>query len=328
MLQSFWTENGIALRNVEPPALQPGWARLRVAACGICGSDLHRYRHAGRGEGTPGHELVGTIMQASSALPDSLYAVEPWIACGHCDYCLGGERQNCRTGLLVGVQTAGGLSEFLDVPENLLYPMHASLSPRLASMAEPTGICVHAIQLAELKLDTRVLILGGGTLGLLSGMLARDLGGRVAVTTRYPQQAEVAKKLGIQSVPEAEALGFGAEFEPDVVLETVGGQANTLEQATQVCRSGGRIVVLGLFSGPLQFDARALVFKELKVMGSKIYGMSEHGPEFRAATQLVPRYKDELALLQTHEYPLSKIGEAFASAADKTTHAIKVTVLP
>jgi len=80
MLQSLWTESGITLREVEPGPLQPGYARLKVAACGICGSDLHGYKEGRfRAGGTPGHELVGTIMASSSSLADVVYAVEPWL---------------------------------------------------------------------------------------------------------------------------------------------------------------------------------------------------------------------------------------------------------
>src|SRR5579883_1743967 len=105
MRQSLWTPNGIVLRDLDPSPLPAGWVRLKVAACGICGSDLHRYRHPGDG-GTPGHELVGTVLTAAQPMPDVLYAVEPWLAYGTCDYCLAGQRQHCRSGRLLGAQVA------------------------------------------------------------------------------------------------------------------------------------------------------------------------------------------------------------------------------
>lgn len=329
MLQSVWTETGIVLREVEPPPLKPGWARLKVAACGICGSDLHGYKEGRlRAGGTPGHELVGTIMQASGPLPDALYAAEPWLWCGSCEFCRTGQVQLCRNASLIGAMLPGGLAEFVDVPELHLYPADPSLSEVEASMTEPFGICTRAVHLADLRLDTRLLMLGAGSLGLICGLLARDTAERVAVSYRYPAQAEAARALGLEAVPEAEVVAWAQEFGPDAVIETVGGHANTLEQAVAACRPGGRIVVLGLFSFAPALDMRALIHKELIIRGSAFFGTSEHGPEFRAATKLLPRYKQELKVLQTHQFPLSRVAEAFATAADKNTGAIKVTILP
>jgi len=330
MLQTVWTDEGIVLREVEPPPLQPGWVRLRVHACGICGSDLHGLKHHGpmRTGGTPGHELVGTVLEANEAsLPDERYAVEPWLACRRCDYCLQGRSEHCRNARLVGAMIPGGMAEFLDVPASNLHPVSASLSDVQASITEPFAVCTRAIHLADLKLDTRVLVLGAGSLGLISGLLARDFCEQVAISTRYPHQAEAARTLGLQPVGENEVVEFAQEFEPDAVIETVGGTANTMEQATACCRPGGRIVVLGLFSIAPPLDMRALVHKELRITGSKVFGMSEHGAEFRASTKILPRYRDELKVLQTHQFPLSRVADAFATAVSKDARPIKVTVI-
>jgi threonine dehydrogenase-like Zn-dependent dehydrogenase len=329
MLQSVWTEKGIVLDDVTPPALQPGWLRLKIHACGICGSDLHGYKDGKiRAGGKPGHEMSGTIMESTVELPDALYAVEPWLWCGECEFCRIGKVQLCSKGGLVGVSVPGGLADFIDVPAMHVYPCDPSLTPIEASLTEPFGICTRAVHLADLKMDTRVLILGAGSLGLISGLLARDTAERVAISYRYASQADAAAKLGLEAVPEDKVVEWAQDYGPDVVIETVGGHANTMEQATKACRSGGRIVVLGLFSMQPPLDMRALIHKELKIMGSAFFGTSEHGPEFRASTKLLPRYKPELSVLQTHQFPLSRVADAFATAVDKTERPIKVTVLP
>jgi threonine dehydrogenase-like Zn-dependent dehydrogenase len=333
MRQSYWEDDGIKLREVEPGPLAEGWVRLKVAACGICGSDLHRLKgpptpgRFGTGN-TPGHELVGTVLESHKPLPDALYAVEPWLACGTCDFCALGKTEHCRNGRLIGAQVAGGLADFIDVPERNLHPADASLTPREASLNEPFGICTRSIHLAELKMDSRVMVLGGGTLGLICGTLARDYAGKVAITARYPHQADAARKLGFEPVAEPDADAFAKEFEPDVVIESVGGHADTIDQAMRAVRPGGRIVVQGLFSHKPEFDARALIMKEIRIVGSKFFGMSEHGPVFRAASRFLPRYRDEIRTLQTHQFPLSDIKGAFATALDKTAGAIKITVVP
>jgi threonine dehydrogenase-like Zn-dependent dehydrogenase len=332
MLQSVWTEAGIVLRDVEPAELQPGWVRLKVRACGICGSDLHSLKSHGpmRTGGTPGHELVATLLDsnAGTLFPDAVYAVEPWLACRRCDYCLRGRSEHCRNASLLGATRPGGMAEFIDVPEGNIHPVSSALSDVEASITEPFAVCTRAIHLAELKLDTRVLVLGAGSLGLISGVLARDFCESVAISVRYPHQEEAALSLGLEPTSEHDVVDFAKEFEPDVVIETVGGVANTIEQAVACCKPGGRIVVLGLFSRNPELDMRALVHKELRITGSKVFGMSEHGPEFRASTKILPRYTEELKTLQTHQFPLSRVADAFSTAIDKQARAIKITVVP
>jgi threonine dehydrogenase-like Zn-dependent dehydrogenase len=329
MQQSVWTETGIELREVEPPPLKDGWVRLKVGACGICGSDLHGYKDGiYRAGGVPGHEMAGTIVDGPTGLADELYAVEPWLWCGECEFCRIGKVQHCKNGTLVGAQVPGGLADMVDVPAMHIYPSDPSLSPQEASLTEPFGICTRAVHLCELKMDTRVLILGAGSLGLISGMLCQGYAERVAISYRYPSQAEAARKLGLEPVAEDDVIGWAQDYGPDVVLETVGGHANTMEVATAACRSGGRIVVLGLFSIKPELDMRALIRKELKIMGSAFFGTSEHGPEFRASTKLLPHYKADLPVIQTHQFPLSRVADAFAAAVSKDDRPIKVTIFP
>jgi threonine dehydrogenase-like Zn-dependent dehydrogenase len=329
MLQSLWTEKGIVLEEVTPPALQPGWVRLKVQACGICGSDLHGYKDGKiRAGGRPGHEMSGTVMESTVDLADELYAVEPWLWCGECEFCRIGKVQLCRKGGLVGVSVPGGLADFIDVPAMHVYPSDPSLTPIEASLTEPFGICTRAVHLADLRMDTRVLILGAGSLGLISGLLSRDTAERVAISYRYASQAEAALRLGLEAVPEDKVVEWAQDYGPDVVIETVGGHANTMEQATAACRPDGRIVVLGLFSENPTLDMRALIHKELKIMGSAFFGTSEHGPEFRASTKILPHYKKELSVLQTHQFPLSRVADAFEAAVSKDDRPIKVTILP
>ena len=301
---------------------------MRVAACGICGSDLHRYRHHSAAAGAPpGHELSGTIIDGGRGLADALYTVAPWLHCGTCDMCRAGRWQHCRTARLLGVHVPGAMAGSVDAPESAVYALDPSLSPLEGSMTEPIAVCTHAIHLARLQRGSRVLVLGAGTLGLTAALLARDVAGRVAVSARYLEQAAAAQAMGLEAIPDTEAVAWGADNEPDVVIETVGGSADTINEAMRAAGPGGRIVVVGLFSGEPGIDARALVHKELTITGSKVFGVGDHGPEFRAAADRLPRYKAELKVLQTHQFPLADIAEAFVTASDKHTGTVKVTLM-
>ena len=329
MLQSKWTDDGIELAEVEPGPLAPGHVRLKVAACGICGSDLHSFRHflPTRPGDTPGHEVVGTVLDGPAGLADVLYAVEPHTRCGVCDLCLSGKHHLCNEGALIGTRIPGGMSEFVDAPAYTVHPVDPSVAPLPASFAEPLAVCVRAVTMARLEVDSRVLVIGAGAIGLLAALLARDRCARVAISARYEHQRRAAADLGVEAVAEADLMSWASENGPDVVFETVGGEADTIGQAVKAVRKSGRVIVLGVFTGEVSLNGLLLVVKEVELLGSVLYGPSRRGSDFAAAVSLLPRFQPDLAPLQTHQYPLRAIHQAFDTALDKTTGAIKVTLL-
>ncbi len=331
MRQAQWTETGIEVADVSRPHLPEGWVRVKVHACGICGSDLHSYHRdlPVTPGGVPGHEVCGFVEAGPAGMKDGLYAVQPKSACGSCRMCLSGRRHICPRGVFMGgAALKGGLAEFVDAPADLIFSVSPSVSPLVASMAEPVAVCVRGIHLARPGPDSRVLILGAGTIGLLTGLLARSRVGQVGITARYPQQRDAAQRFGLTPLDESGLDAWTREGAPDIVIETVGGNANTLGQAVNVCGRGGRIVVLGVFTGEQSIHALKLVVEEIEIVGSIVYGSGRRGREFGAAVSLLSRYAAELSTLQTHQFPLSNIKDAFEAAANKKAGGIKVTVVP
>lgn len=330
MKQARWTSSGIELAEVDPGPLPQGWARLQVLACGICGTDLHLLRTAAArvAGAAPGHEIAGVPLEGARELADALYAVEPRTWCGGCEFCLCGDRHLCPSGTLLGISAPGGLAEFVAAPLASLHRVPGALEPLAASLAEPLAVCVRAVHLARLRADSRVLVLGGGSIGLICALLVRERAARVGISVRHAQQRAAGKALGLEVVSE-EAVGeWAAEVAPDVVIETVGGAADTADQAIRLCRPSGRVIVVGVFGGRRPVDLLALMAKEITLIGSNTYGTGPRGSEFAAAVALLPSLARELAGLQTHQFPLHQIGEAFAAAAEKRSGAIKVTLIP
>ncbi len=330
MQQARWTQDGIELVNLEAEPLREDWVRLRVLANGICGTDLHLYRRElpPLPDSVPGHEIVGVPVEGPRGLADGLYAVEPRIWCGECDFCGAGDHHLCPNGRVIGIQDPGGLAEQVDVPRPSLHPIDPSVPPLVASLAEPFAVALRAVHLARLEADSRVLVLGAGSIGLLAGLLARDRAARVAIAARYPHQREAAARLGLEPLGENEVDEWTGAFGPDVVIETVGGFADTIAQAVHLCRPSGRVVVLGVFASERSLNALEFMAKELSLIGSNTYGSTRRGSEFRAAVDLLPRYRAELEPLQTHQFRLSSLNDAFKCALDKRSGAIKVTVIP
>ena len=333
MLTTRWTEQGIDVVEADPAPRPDGWARLRVTGCGICGSDLHIYRGMRSGAAvpaefaTPGHEIAGVVEEGAAGLADAVYAVEPWVNCQACAPCVHGETVLCDEGLLLGISAGGGLAELVDVPPRLLHPVPDGVGEGLASMAEPWAVAVRAVHKARLtELDEHALVLGGGNIGLLCGIAARDRVAGVGITCRYPHQAELARRFGLQPLDPDTVDAWSEEHRPGVVIETVGGSADTMAEAVRCARKGGRVVIVGVFGEPRPTDYREVVLKELELVGSFIYGTVGSGSEFGAAVRRMGSITDELSALQTHRFDLVDTAEAFRTADDKSSLAIKVTI--
>jgi 2-desacetyl-2-hydroxyethyl bacteriochlorophyllide A dehydrogenase len=337
MRRVIWTDEGLGPVDVEPDPLEPGWVRLQVEACGICGSDLHFWHgHIPPPLGTsPGHEFAGTVVdagQGTTGLADARYAVSPNVSCGVCSFCYSGRSNLCgRSGPGIGLGRHGALAEFVDAPRANLAPVPDDVGPVIASLTEPLAVTIRGVGLARVQPDSRVLILGAGAIGLCAALVARDRAGEVgdvAITARYPHQRAVAELLGVTVLNEDEAVAWGKEHRPDVVIESVGGNADTVTDAIRVVGRGGRIVILGTFNQPKPVNLQRLMMKEVALVGSFCYGNGDREPEFTTAARLTGRWQRELDAIATHQFPLEDAATAFGTASDKTSGAIKVTLIP
>ena len=315
--------------------------RVRIEACGICGSDLHFYRAGSLPAGhTPGHEISGVIDTVGGRVrdlaPGDRVAVEPLLSCGECSECLAGRDSICRHMQLLGVHRPGGLAEYIVVPDFRAHKLAPDLTASVAAMTEPVAVAVHGLVQGRFEKDQRVLVLGSGTVGLVSILTACSLGaGEVWATARHAHQAELARRMGATRIlAESEAgptplRNLGLEHKIDLAIETVGGNANTLEAACAAVRPGGRVSVLGLFQGPVSLPGASLVIKEITLSGSNCYGRPPHqATDFRVAGDLVDRERERLAELISHELPLSEVHRGFQLAADKSQGVAKVIIAP
>ena len=330
----------IEIDTLPVPDPGPGDVRVRVEACGICGSDLHLYNLGGLAPGTvPGHEMVGVVdalgAGATGVRWGERVAVEPFRTCGVCALCRAGRGNLCREARLLGVQAPGGLAEYVTAPAARVFPVPGALSSGVAALAEPLSVSIHGLRRVAFEPGQRVLVLGAGAVGLLTVLAARALGaGEVLVTARHPHQAECAEALGADRVlAAAEAdpttlAALGREREIDVVVETVGGQADTLNAAGAAVRPGGAVAVLGLFLGPVSLQPLPLLMKEVTLAWSYCYEHGEDRAEFADALCILDERRDAAAQLVTHTLPLDEVAHAFRVASDRKAGAIKVSLAP
>jgi len=332
MRAAAWNDdNTLDIIDLPPPAAGPGAVLVRVTTAGICGSDLHFYRGQFRGIPgmVPGHEIAGVVESGEGFAPGTPVAVQPTIPCGACPACRRGQAPVCPDLGMLGISRPGGLQEYIAVPAANVFPLPAGLPPSAGSLAEPLAVAVRALNRSGIEPGSRVLVLGAGAIGLVSLLVAGETAAEVAITARYPHQHLMALSLGASAVhvPGSPELRAWARTNPiDLVIETVGGNADTLAEAVSVVRPGGAVVALGLFTADVPVSARKIVNQEVRLIGSVLYGHESGGSEFGDAVAMLERHARKLMELQTHSFPLDQANEAFARALDKRMGPIKVSI--
>lgn len=332
----FTGPNGVSVAEYVKEDPPPGWVRIGISAAGICGSDLHFLAaHSFPNQGMrPGHEVAGFVdaVGDGAAIDTGTHVtVEPLMGCGTCRPCNTRLPNRCRDFRIFGVTDPGGLAEYLNVPADTLHAMPADLESAVAALSEPMAVCCRGVRRGEVRFGDRVAILGAGAVGLLSIVAAKAAGAsEVLVSARYPRQAELASLVGATRVFSSGAalLDAAGNEHIDVVMETVGGTANTLTEAVRVVRPGGRIVMLGIFDKKASLPGMEFAVRELTLTGSSCYANDSEVGDFAMATALVRRHRDVLAELVSHRFSLDQVRQAFHTAMDKSAGAIKVQVMP
>lgn len=327
------------IREIEQPEPGPGEALVRVRSVGVCGSDLHFYRGefpvpAGF---VPGHECAGEVAALGEGVtgfePGDRVALELFTVCLRCEQCRSGNYHLCPSRKANGLNAPGGLREYMTVPAYAMYRLPEGVDCELGALCEPLAVTVHGLRLADLRFGERVAVLGSGAIGLMAVAAAKAMGATwVGATARYPQQRAMAQAVGADAVfgdaPDDIAQLAAAARGADVVVETVGGHANTLQEAITVVGTAGRVCVLGAFTQPVTIHPITFFIKEVRLFGSNCYGRPGRRSDYELAIEIMRRNAETLRKLITHRFPLERVAEAYATADDKRSGAIKVQVTP
>jgi threonine dehydrogenase-like Zn-dependent dehydrogenase len=299
---------------VDADAPRGDGVRVRVSACGICGSDLAMLDGGFPIAGIPGHEIAGTLADGTAV------AIEPVVPCGACEYCRTGDYQVCRAGteVIYGVGRNGGMAEEILVAERCLVALPRGLDPRHAALVEPLAVAVHGLRRAGVRGGERVAIVGGGAIGLCAVAAAIAAGCRVFLAARHDRQREVGARLGAQQPAAGEA---------DVTIDCA-GTTESLAQCAELLRPNGLLLLLAAAWGPLALPGFTFVAKELALTVASMYGRSAQGRDVDAAAALLAAKPALGELLITHRFPLEAAPEAFRTARDRKAGAIKVVLEP
>ncbi|MFF7973043.1 alcohol dehydrogenase catalytic domain-containing protein [Streptomyces sp. NPDC007905] len=318
------------LRVEELPAPEPGPGQALVAVRygGVCGSDLHYWRHGGVGDfrlREPmllGHEVVGTVVSygagASGPVPGTAVAVHPATPCGRCPECVDGRANVCRDTRYLGSaarfpHVQGGFAGRVVVPAGQLRALPDGLGLRRAALAEPLAVALHAVRRAGEVSGSHVLVTGAGPIGCLVVAAAKAAGAaRVTATDLLPEALGHAAVAGADTLVRADDPDdTGWPTEVDVAVEASGVAAG-LDTCLRLVRRGGVVVQLGMLPpGQTPFAGNLAVSREIELRGAFRFDT-----EFDEALELLAA-RGELEGLISAVVPVRAAESAFALAADR-----------
>jgi L-iditol 2-dehydrogenase len=336
-------EKRIELREIADPTTTVDGLVLEVAVCGVCGSDLRRWK-----EGPPigtepviaGHELAGTVVEVGSQVRDfrvgDRLAVAPDVHCGKCEYCQRGLYNLCNDLRFLGITPgfSGGFARRLLLSREVLsngivHPLPDDMSFIDGALAEPLSSVLAAHEKTNTGPDHTVVVMGAGPIGCLHAVVAGLRGARVIISEPSPIRRKLAQPFIAEALidPSGEDVvasvrrltgGLGA----DIVI-CANPVAATQTQAVELVRKAGKVVFFGGLpkAAPLTtLDANRIHYGEITVVGSFSYH-----PRFHAqALKLLQRNMFPVGALVTHTFPLEEIEQAFTTAA--SGEALKVMV--
>ena len=246
----------IALERVPDPTPAPDEVVVQVAACGICGTDVHiaRNEYMSTFPLIPGHEFSGKIVAVGKAVTDfkvgERVAVDPNLYCGHCDFCRNEQANHCRNWEGVGITRAGGFAEYVAAPARACYRIPDQLTDAQAAFIEPLACVIHALKRIQVPPGAQTLILGAGPMGLLLLQALRHRGAsQVVMVEKQPARLELATQLGGTAIPvndqQGAALRDLAPYGFDLVIDATGVPA-VIEQAFGYLRPRGQYLQFGV----------------------------------------------------------------------------------
>lgn len=319
------------LRIEDRPIPDPGPEEVLVqmAACGVCGTDVHIMDGEFPIFQPPriiGHESAGTVVAVGSRVTNvrvgDRVAVAPSVSCKKCFHCWEGQELLCSRRTL----HPGGFAEYLPVPEEAVFPLPEGISWEVAALAEPLACCLHAVTLAGVRPGDRVAVVGAGAIGLMVLQLVRHAGAGLAVVSDpVPERRALAERLGADLTldprgvdPVQATRDLTAGIGVDVAIECV-GSAVTAQTAIALPRRGGTVVIMGVAPTQAEISIRPydIYERQLTIKGSFIRQYN-----FRRTVSLLPRLN--LAPIVTHHFPIERTAEAIEGVRNRLGVKIQV----
>jgi L-iditol 2-dehydrogenase len=321
----------LRLEDLPRPTPGPGEVLLKVAAVGVCGSDVHYYVDGRIGDQVVtdpiimGHEFSAWVAELGVSVEGleigQLVAVEPAISCGECEWCQHGHPNLCPDVRFCGTPPIDGVfAEYTVMPVENCFPLPEGFGSVEGAMLEPLGIAIHAVDLAHLKPGQTVAVLGAGPIGLLTAAVAKASGAGAIYMT---EPLAYRRQFALNYVADAalnpyengtdvvtEIMHLTGERGVDVAFEAAGA-SETPDQASALARPGGKVIIAGIPSD----DTMTLTASTARCKGLTIKLVRRMKHTYPRAIRLVQTGMVDVKSLATHTFPLERIAEAFEMVA-------------
>lgn len=326
------------LKEIDKPVIDNENVIIKVLKAGICGSDLH-YFEMGEPNGLiMGHEFCGEVINPGNRsdlkVGDRVTAL-PISPCLECPACLSGNPQYCKStwskAVGLSIDNPGALGEMIKVRSDMVLKVPDNVSDEEATMVEPTAVALHGIHLADVKVGSKVLVIGGGIIGLLSAMFAKKEGASfVAVSETNPKRGEKAITLGVAdkyyNAKDEDMLkevmsdtngGF------DIVIECCGNDSAVTSSLVTV-RPGGTVILVGVATGPISIPTVVAVMNELTVKGAIAYTKEE----FKMCLDLISNKQIDVMPFVDDVVSYNQVQTAYFRLTSGNDGAVKILVSP
>ncbi len=328
----------LELQDIDKPTVAPQKVLIKVAYCGICGSDLPRYFEGGVHSFPQvlGHEFSGVVEEIGEKVTNikvgDRVAVAPLVPCGTCENCQKGEPAMCTNYSFIGSREQGAMAEYVVVPEKNCVKVPDSLSLKEAALVEPLTVAIHGIERINISAGADVLVLGAGTIGLLTVLSLRAIGvGKITVVDLNDKKLEVAKTIGADEVvnPTVQTLEdyYKETSLPEAVIETAGSSV-TQKQAIEFVSKRGKVVYVGTSTKDVVLDPETfekILRGELEVTGSWMsYSAPFPGYEWETGLRYMSTKQVDVKPLITGLYRLEDVAEPFDKMVEANSTAIKL----
>ncbi|WP_139955887.1 zinc-dependent alcohol dehydrogenase [Flavicella sediminum] len=316
-------------KEIEAPLA--GEVRIKVAYSGVCGTDVHIY-HGMMDKRvdmpqTIGHEMSGTIDAVGANVSD--YAIGDKVVVRPLDDSKAkasdkGFNHICEELNFIGIDSPGSMQQYWNVPAFTLHKLKENTDLKLAALIEPLSVATHDVRLSGLVAGETAVVLGGGPIGLLVAMVAKEVGAQVIISEVNPIRIQKAKELGFDAVSPidvdlvAYVHGKTEGRKADVVFEVAGVQP-ALDVMTEVAGIRGRIVMVAIHGVKKEIDLFKFFWKELKLIGARVYEREDYEKSIALITANELPFEDMITDVQ----PLSNIQQVFENI-DKNPDGLKV----
>lgn len=318
--------------EISLPEIGEDEALIEVEACGFCGSDINIVAGThprAKAPLTIGHELAGRIVEIRSAasrleIGDNV-TIFPLISCGRCHPCTHGNAHVCRELRLFGFDVDGGMAQFVKLPVSALIKLPPELPAQIGALIEPLAVAVHGVRRARLDDVELAVVLGAGPIGLLTALVLKARGvPQILISDVLPARVELAESLGLHAVHAGEPLrqlvmDISHQNGADLVFDCA-GHSSAAREMTALVRPRGVIINLSVFKKPVEVDMQAINFKEIEILGSRVYERRD----FEAAIDLAMQLP--LDRIVTSVYSLKEVSSAFEQF--RSGGVCKVLILP